>query len=297
MATSPPPSTPPATSPTPIQLSLRSLPHPRRKRPSNAGPRTRSLFQLVPAPRPNPLHPRHRRPLPPRLALDPPHPPRAVHGPPPRVVPLRPRRPLARHRFPARRLCRRAPHRAHGRASPLDVRHPHAAALRASRRAASPRPARAHHAPRPRSASAPPRPAQLRSLAGLARHPLAGHECRLPRLARPRRLRPRPRKRNHPRHGASLLPLHVAALLVDHLPPVARASPPRRLGLPPLPRPLRHRHDDALRLPHLLRPPRLPVLRRPPQPLRPARARRPGPRRSHHVGARLLRLPRPRHDH
>jgi len=66
---------------------------------------------------------------------------------------------------------------------------------------------------------------------------------------------------------------------------------------PALPRPLRHRHDHALRLPHLLRPPRLPLVRRPPQSLRPAHPRRPGPRRGHHVGARLLRLPHPRHGH
>jgi len=82
---------------------------------------------------------------------------------------------------PPRWLCRRAPHRPHGRASSADVGHPHAAALRLAGCAVVTRPARAHHPPRPRSAPAPPRPAQLRALACLARYRLAGHECRLPR--------------------------------------------------------------------------------------------------------------------
>ncbi len=149
-----------------------------------------------------------------------------------------------------------------------------------------------------RPAPTPAPAAQLRSLAGLTRHRLAGHERRLSRLARPRRLRPRPGKRNHPRQPSIS----------------ASSSPPCSSGAPSSARGLHARGPTIgesllyLALSDIVMTmlsgfltfcdrPVYPFYIAHPNPFGIPVLDGPGPRRSHHVGPRLLRLPRPRHGH
>src|ERR1017187_708454 len=97
-------------------------------------------------------------------------------------------------------------------------------------------------------------------MASHACHRIPADESWISRMARARCLRPRTGERDMARRGTSLLPNHVASLLVVYPAPVPRQETEQRLGSTDLPRPRRHRDDDALRLPDLLRPAPLPLV-------------------------------------
>src|SRR6202020_300282 len=107
-------------------------------------------------------------------------------------------------------------------------------------------------------------------------HRMAGDESHLPRLARPCRLRLRARARALARVRTSFIPRHINPLLVAAHPSLADELSLPRLVHAALPHPGGHRKHSPLRLPRILRPPRISLLSTTAKPIPHIAAIRPG---------------------